>query len=60
MGSMKPNELTTPELRRILRATEGDAGPDSMEARILRRELVKREQRSRQKRRTRREGRRRE
>jgi hypothetical protein len=48
---MKLNEVPTAELQRILRATERDAGPDSMEARILRRELVKREQQARRKRR---------
>ena len=48
---MKLNKITTPELRRILRATERDAGRDSIEARILRRELVKREQQARKKRR---------
>ena len=53
---MKLHDIPTPELRRVLRATEQDAGSDSMEARMLRRELVKREQRSRQKRRAHREG----
>lgn len=51
MGGMKLDNIPTPELRRILRATEDDAGPDSMEARVLRHELVKRGQRRRQKRR---------
>ncbi len=42
---MKLTEIPTADLRRILRATERAAGPDSVEARILRRELAKREQR---------------
>jgi len=57
---MKLHEIPTPELRRILRATERDAGADSMEARILRRELVKRKSRPRQAPRRRRRGRDRE
>jgi hypothetical protein len=53
---MKLNDIPMPELRRILCATERDAGPDSMEARVLRRELVRRGQQTRQKRRKHREG----
>jgi hypothetical protein len=56
MGGMKLNDIPTPKLQCILRATEQDAGSDSMEARILRRELTKRQRRSRQKRRNRRGG----
>lgn len=41
---MKLSDIPTPELLRILHATERDTGPDSVETRILRRELVRREQ----------------
>lgn len=47
-AGMNLNEISTPELRRILRATERAAGPDSTEARIFRRELAKRGQQTRQ------------
>jgi hypothetical protein len=50
MGHMKLHEISTSDLRRILRATEKDAGADSMEAGVLRRELIRREQRIREKR----------
>jgi hypothetical protein len=53
---MKLRDVPTTELRRILRATERDAGPDSVEARTLRRELVKREHPRRQAWQRRREG----
>ena len=56
MGGMKLNDIPTPKLRRILRATEQAAGPDSMEVRVLRRELVRREQQTRQARRRKGDG----
>ena len=56
MGRMKLHEISTPDLRRILRATEQDAGFDSMEARVLRRELTQREQQARRVRRRSRKG----
>ena len=48
LGGMKLQDIPTSELRRVLRATERDAGPDSMEARVLRQELAKREHPARQ------------
>jgi hypothetical protein len=53
---MKLHDIPTTELRRILRATERDAGPGSVEVRVLRRELTRREQQRRQERRKRRGG----
>ena len=41
---MKLTDVPTPELRRILRATEKAEGPESVEARIFRRELDRRKQ----------------
>lgn len=40
---MKLNEISTPELTRVIAATSRDAGPDSREVRILERELERRE-----------------
>ena len=39
---MKIQDIPTPELRHILRVTARDIGADSMEVRILRRELDRR------------------
>ncbi len=44
---MKIKDLSTSRLRRILRATERDVGPESVEARIMRRELTRRSNLSR-------------
>jgi len=43
---MKIEELTTTELRRAIRATQADLGSNAVEVRILRRELLRREQRA--------------
>lgn len=49
IAGMKVKDVPTSQLRRILRATERAVGTDSTEARIIRRELVRRRRAQRRK-----------